>query len=46
MSFVFAEEKCTQVLLEFLRTTDVGRVSGPVEEAERSENEESSFEGE
>jgi len=40
MSLVFAEEKCTPALLDFLFQTDVGRVSG-VEEAD-SDHEESS----
>jgi hypothetical protein len=42
MSLVFAEEKCTQALLDFLSVTDVGRISGVVEEAENSDHEESS----
>jgi hypothetical protein len=42
MSHVFAEEKCMQVLLDFLSRTDVGRISGVVEEAENSDHEESS----
>jgi hypothetical protein len=42
MSLVFAEEKCTQALLDFLSITDVGRISGVVEEAENSDHEESS----
>jgi hypothetical protein len=42
MSFVFAEEKCTRALLDFLYRTDVGRISGVVEEAENSDHEESS----
>jgi len=42
MSLVFAEEKCTQALLDFLSCTDVGRISGVVEEAENSDHEESS----
>jgi len=32
MSLVFAEEKCSQALLDFLYRTDVGRVSRVVEE--------------
>jgi len=36
----FAEEKCTQALMEFLEVTDVGRVVGVEEEAESPENEE------
>jgi len=42
MSLVFAEEKCSRALLDFLRLTDVGRISGVVEEAENSDHEESS----
>jgi len=42
MSLVFAEEKCSQVLMDFLFHTDVGRISGVVEEAENSDHEESS----
>jgi hypothetical protein len=38
MSLVFVKEECTQVLLDFLFFTDIGRVSGP-EEAERSDKE-------
>lgn len=38
--FQFAEEKCTQALMDFLEVTDVGRVVGVKEEAESSENEE------
>jgi hypothetical protein len=41
MSLVFAEEKCSQALLDFLFHIDVGRVSGVVEEAENSDHEES-----
>ena len=41
MSLVFAEEKCSQALLDFLCHTDVGRVSGGLEEAD-SDHEESS----
>jgi len=33
MFLVFAEEKCTQALLDFLYHTDVARISGLVEEA-------------
>jgi len=40
MSLVFAEEKCTQALLDFLFLTDVGRVSRVVEEAENLDHEE------
>jgi len=40
MSLVFAEEKCSQALLDFLSCTDVGRISGVVEEAENSDHEE------
>jgi len=42
MSLVFAEEKCSRALLDFLNLTDVGRISGVVEEAENSDHEESS----
>jgi hypothetical protein len=41
MSLVFAEEKCSRALLDFLYHTDVGRISGVVEEAD-SDHEESS----
>jgi hypothetical protein len=40
MSLVFAEEKCSKALLDFLYHTDVGRISGVVEEAENSDHEE------
>jgi len=33
MSLVFAEEKCSQALIDLLFHTDVGRISGVVEEA-------------
>jgi len=42
MSLVFAEEKCSRALLDFLFLTDVGRISGVAEEAENSDHEESS----
>ena len=43
MSLIFfAEEECSQALLDFLSCTDVGRISGVVEEAENSDHEESS----
>ena len=42
MSLVFAEEKCSQALMDFLSGTDVGRISGVVEVAENSDHEESS----
>jgi len=42
MSLVFAEEKCSQAVMDFLLCTDVGRISGVVEEAENSDHEESS----
>jgi len=42
MSLIFAEEKCSQALIDFLSCTDVGRISGMVEEAENSDHEESS----
>ena len=45
MSLVFMKE-CMQALLDFLYSTNVGRVSGPEEEAERSESEGLSSEGE
>jgi len=41
-SLVFAEEKCSQALLDFLFYTDVGRIGGVAEEAENSDHEESS----
>jgi len=41
-NLVFAEEKFSQALLDFLFYTDVGRVSGVAEEAENSDHEESS----
>jgi hypothetical protein len=40
MSLVFAEEKYTQALMDFLSITDVGNISGVVEEAENSDHEE------
>jgi len=40
MSLVFAEEKCSRALMEFLFRTDVGRIVGVVEEAENSDHEE------
>ena len=42
MSLVFAEEKCSQALMDLLSCTDVGRFSGVVEEAENSDRKESS----
>jgi hypothetical protein len=42
MSLVFAEEKCSQALMNFLSVTDLGRISGVVEEAENSDHAESS----
>jgi len=42
MSLVFGEEKCSRAVLDFLCLTDVGRISGVVEEAENSDHEESS----
>jgi len=42
MSFVFAEEKCSHTLMDFLSYTDVSRISGVVEEAENSDHVESS----
>ena len=41
-TLVFAEEKCSRVLLDYLFYMDVGRISGVVEEAENSDHEESS----
>ena len=41
MSLVFAEEKCSRALLDFLYHIDVGRISGVVEEVD-SDHEESS----
>jgi len=45
MSLVLAEEKYSQAVLDFLFHTDVGRISGVVEEAENSDHEESSDAG-
>jgi len=42
MSLVFAEEKCMRALMDFLDLTDVGRISGVVEEVENSDHEGSS----
>jgi len=42
MSLVFAEEKCSKGLMDFLFHTDVGRITGVVEGAENSDPEESS----
>jgi len=42
MSLVFAEDKCSKAPMDFLSCTDVGRISGVVEEAENSDHEESS----
>jgi len=42
MSLVFAEEKCSQVLMDFLFHTDVGRISRVGEEAENLDHKESS----
>ena len=42
MSLVFAEEKCSQALMDFLSCIDVGRISGVVEEVENSDHKESS----
>jgi len=42
MSLVFAEEKCSWVLLDFLFHMDASRISGVVEEVENSDHEESS----
>jgi len=40
ISLVFAEEKCSQALLDFVSCTGVGRMSIVVEEAENSDHEE------
>jgi hypothetical protein len=45
MSLVFAEEKCSRALLDFLYHTDLGRVGRVAEEAENSDHEESSDRG-
>jgi len=45
MSLAFAEEKCSQSMLDFLSCTDVGRISRVVEEADNSDHEESSDAG-
>jgi hypothetical protein len=42
MSLVFAEEKCLQVLLDFLSITDIARISGVPQNAENSDHKESS----
>jgi len=42
MCFVFAEEKHSQALLDFLFYTGVGRISGVEEEVENSDHKESS----
>ena len=42
MSLVFAKEKCSWALLDFLFDTDVERISREVEEAENTDHEESS----
>jgi len=42
MSLVFAEEKCSQALMDFVFHTDVSRISRVVEEVENSDYEESS----
>jgi len=42
MSLVFAEEKCSQALLDFLFHTVIGRISGAVEEVHNVDHEESS----
>jgi len=39
MSLVFAEEKCSQAVMDFLFHTDVGRISGVAEEAETDHEE-------
>jgi len=45
MSLVFAEEKCSQALMDFLVHTDVSRISAVAEEVENSDHEESSDRG-
>jgi len=40
MSLIFAEEKCIKALLDFIFYTDVGSVSGVVEEVENSDHKE------
>jgi hypothetical protein len=40
MSLVYAEEKCTPALLDFIYCTNVSRISGLAEEAENSDHEE------
>jgi len=45
MSLVFAEEKCSWALMDFLFHTDDGRIRRGVEEAEDSDHEESSDAG-
>jgi len=42
MCLVFAEGKCSQAVMDLLSCTDVGRISGVLEEAENSDHEESS----
>jgi hypothetical protein len=42
MSVVFAEEKCSHVLLDLLWLTDLGRISGVLEEAVNTHHAESS----
>jgi hypothetical protein len=42
MSLVFAEEKCSRALLDFLSITDVARFSRVEEEAENSDHKVSS----
>jgi len=40
MPLVFAEGKCSQALMDYSSCTDVGRISGVVEEVENSDHEE------
>jgi len=40
MSFTLAEEQCSQALRDFIFDSDVGRISGMVEEAGNSDHEE------
>ena len=40
MSLIFAEDKCSQPLMDCVSCKDVCRICGKVEEAENSDNEE------
>jgi len=46
-SELFADERCSQAILDFLATTDVGRTAGPpmAEEGEGGTSEASAWEG-